>query len=63
MTNEQDEEMDMIDDIIHELAHAVEINNDEIIYGSGSLQREFLAKRKISQPDSQIYTTYHQTLN
>jgi hypothetical protein len=46
VTNEQDEEMDMIDDIIHELAHAVEINNDEIIYGSGSLQREFLAKRK-----------------
>ena len=36
----------MIDDIIHELAHAVEVNNDEMIYGSGSLQNEFVAKRK-----------------
>lgn len=46
VTNRQDEEMDMIDDIIHELAHAVERNNDEIIYGSGALQNEFMAKRK-----------------
>ncbi len=46
VTNRQDEEMDMIDDIIHELAHAVESNNDEIIYGSNSLQNEFVAKRK-----------------
>ncbi len=46
VTNEQEEEMDMIDDLIHELAHAVERNNDELIYGSGSLQREFIAKRK-----------------
>ena len=46
VTNEQTEEMDMIDDIIHELAHAVERNNEELIYGSGALQNEFLAKRK-----------------
>ena len=46
VTNDQDDEMDMIDDIIHELAHAVEKNNEEIIYGTGSLQREFKAKRK-----------------
>tara|TARA_Y100000034_G_scaffold49146_1_gene60758 strand:+ start:197 stop:829 length:633 start_codon:yes stop_codon:yes gene_type:complete len=46
VTNHHDEEMDMIDDIIHELAHAVERNNDELIYGSGALQREFIAKRK-----------------
>jgi hypothetical protein len=46
VTNYHDEEMDMIDDIIHELAHAVERNNDEIIYGTGALQREFIAKRK-----------------
>ena len=38
--------MDMIDDIVHELAHAVESNNAEIIYGSGALVREFKAKRK-----------------
>jgi len=46
VTNQQDDEMDMIDDIIHEMAHAVERNNDELIYGSGAIQREFLAKRK-----------------
>ena len=46
VTNDQEEEMDMIDDIIHELAHAVERNNSELIYGSGLIQNEFLAKRK-----------------
>ena len=46
VTNDQDEEMDMIDDIIHELAHAVEVNNQEIIYSSGKLQSEFKAKRR-----------------
>lgn len=46
VTNYQEEEMDMIDDLIHELAHAVEKNNEEFIYGSGYLQREFMAKRE-----------------
>tara|TARA_R110000824_G_scaffold125567_6_gene284752 strand:- start:975 stop:1640 length:666 start_codon:yes stop_codon:yes gene_type:complete len=46
VTNVQEDEMDIIDDIIHELAHAAERNNDELIYGSGSLQNEFIAKRK-----------------
>ena len=46
VTNFQDEEIDMIDDIVHELAHAVERNNDELIYGYGNIQREFIAKRK-----------------
>ena len=46
VTNDQEEEMDMIDDLIHELAHAVENNNDEFIYGSGLLQRELMAKRE-----------------
>lgn len=46
VTNQQDEDIDMIDDIIHELAHAVERNNEEIVYGSGKLQSEFKAKRK-----------------
>jgi len=46
VTNRQSDEMDMIDDIIHELAHAVEKNNEELIYGSGQLQGEFKAKRK-----------------
>jgi len=46
VTNKQDEDIDMIDDIIHELAHAVERNNEEIVYGSGRLQSEFKAKRR-----------------
>jgi hypothetical protein len=46
VTNEQDDEMDMIDDVIHELAHAVEMSQDELIYGTGEIQREFAAKRK-----------------
>lgn len=45
VTNQQDNEMDMIEDIIHEIAHAVETNHQEFIYISGSLQREFVAKR------------------
>ena len=46
VTNDQEDEMDMVDDIIHELAHAVETNNQHIVYGSGALQREFKAKRR-----------------
>ena len=46
ITNEQDDEMDMIEDIVHEVSHAVEHYNREAIYGDGKLQREFIAKRK-----------------
>ena len=46
VTNEQDDEMDMIEDIIHEISHAAEHYNQEFIYGNGAIQREFIAKRK-----------------
>ena len=46
VTNEQDDEMDMIEDIIHEISHAVEKYNEDFIYEDGLLQREFIAKRK-----------------
>ena len=46
VTNKQDDEMDMIEDIIHEISHAIEQYNQEFIYGTGALQREFIAKRK-----------------
>lgn len=46
VTNNQEDDMDMIDDIVHELAHAVERNNAEAIYGTGALSREFKLKRK-----------------
>jgi hypothetical protein len=45
LTNEQDNEMDIIDDIIHEIAHAAEKEYTSMIY-SGSLEREFLGKRR-----------------
>lgn len=46
ISSEQDDEMDMIDDIIHELSHAVEQKNGETIYGDSNLEREFRAKRQ-----------------
>jgi len=56
VTNEQEDEMEMIEDIIHEISHAVEYYNQEFIYGSGSLQREFIAKRsRLSDLLSQKY--------
>tara|TARA_R110000824_G_scaffold104031_3_gene246922 strand:+ start:290 stop:958 length:669 start_codon:yes stop_codon:yes gene_type:complete len=45
LTNVQDNEMDIIDDIIHEIAHAVEREYSNLIY-TGFLEREFLAKRE-----------------
>lgn len=44
--NQQDSEMDIIDDLIHEIAHSNELKYQEIIYGDKTLEREFLAKRK-----------------
>ena len=46
LSNEQDSEMDMIDDLIHEIAHSNESRYQDIIYSDGKLQSEFLAKRK-----------------
>ena len=46
LSPEQDNERDLLDDIIHELAHAIEKTNQDKIYGDGRLEREFIAKRK-----------------
>jgi len=45
VTNHQDDEQDLLDDIVHEAAHAVERVFPEYIY-DGHLEREFLLKRK-----------------
>jgi hypothetical protein len=45
VSNKQDSEMDIIDDIIHEVAHAVEKEFGGYIY-AGKIEREFLAKRR-----------------
>ena len=46
VTNEQDDDEDMIDDIIHEFAHSIESPMGDIIYTGGQLQQEFVGKRK-----------------
>ena len=46
ITNQQDSEMDMIDDLIHEIAHSNEKQFEQIIYEDGKLEREFLLRRK-----------------
>ena len=45
-TNKQSSDMDMIDDIIHEIAHSVEEEFTALIYRDGKLNKEFLAKRR-----------------
>ena len=45
LTNEQDDNQDMLDDIVHEIAHLVEENYGKDIYGDGSIEMEFLSKR------------------
>jgi hypothetical protein len=46
VTNKQDDEGDMADDIVHEIAHSIEEIHRDIIYSDGELEKEFLNKRK-----------------
>ena len=48
ISNDQDDDEDLIDDIIHELAHSIEKDEkfNNIIYGDGEVESEFLAKRQ-----------------
>tara|TARA_R100000008_G_scaffold35346_1_gene20039 strand:+ start:566 stop:1258 length:693 start_codon:yes stop_codon:yes gene_type:complete len=46
VTNQQDDDEDMIDDIVHEFAHSIESPMGDIIYSDGELQQEFVGKRK-----------------
>ena len=45
VSNEQDDEMDIIDDIVHEVAHSVEKEYGGYIY-TGSIEKEFVGKRR-----------------
>jgi len=44
---EQDNEEDLLDDIIHEIAHSLEKEYQEHIYADDLLEREFLGKRNM----------------
>ena len=46
ITNVQDDEADMVDDIVHEISHAVEEAYGYEIYGDNLIKDEFLRKRK-----------------
>jgi hypothetical protein len=46
VTSHQDNSDDLLDDIVHELAHATETYFEEDIYGDEKVEVEFLAKRK-----------------
>jgi len=68
VSNKQDSDQDMIDDIVHELAHSVEERFTQIIYNDESLKKEFLGKRNRLyvvldaynyNPDSKIRSVYH----
>lgn len=47
VTNVQDDEEDMIDDIVHEFAHSIEQPYGMLIYGDSLIKKEFLNKRNI----------------
>jgi len=46
VTNIQDNSRDLLDDVIHEVAHSVEEVYQEDIYSDGTLEEEFLRKRR-----------------
>ena len=46
LTNDQDDDKDLIDDIVHEIAHSIEGLYGHGIYDDGGIVREFLGKRK-----------------
>ena len=46
VTSAQESEEDMVDDLVHEIAHSLEVPYGYLIYGDEKVQKEFLAKRK-----------------
>ncbi len=46
VSNVQDDNSDMVDDLIHETAHSLEQPYGMIIYGDGKLEKEFIRKRE-----------------
>jgi hypothetical protein len=46
VTNVQEDEQDIIEDIIHEISHSLEERYSDFIYSDGKMMNEFLGKRK-----------------
>jgi hypothetical protein len=47
ITNDQTDHNDMVDDFVHEVAHAVEDLYGDRIYSDGSINHEFLSRREL----------------
>ena len=45
-TNDQIDDSDLMDDLVHEMAHSVESYYSAQIYGDGEIEQEFLGKRR-----------------
>jgi len=43
VSSEQDDDQDLLDDMVHEIAHSLEIPFGYLIYGDGELEQEFLS--------------------
>ena len=46
ITNHQEDDNDMIDDIVHEIGHAVEDRYKDFLYGDENIKNEYYAKLK-----------------
>ena len=47
MSNEYKKSSDMIDDLVHEIAHSVEGMYENLIYSDKKIEKEFIEKRKL----------------
>ena len=46
VTNEQDDNQDLLDDIVHEISHSVEVTHGSILFSDGKLVEEYLGKKQ-----------------
>lgn len=46
LTNQHKDDNSIIDDLIHEISHSVEIKFKDLVYSDGILKKEFIQKRK-----------------
>tara|TARA_R100001443_G_scaffold116198_1_gene135979 strand:+ start:1418 stop:2077 length:660 start_codon:yes stop_codon:yes gene_type:complete len=51
LSDKQDKLVDLLDDLIHEMAHHLETEYVKEIYGDGEIQAEFLKKRKMLEAE------------
>jgi hypothetical protein len=48
ITNDQDDDYDFYDDIVHEICHSIEEMHEDQIYGDGLMEDEFIRKRRFT---------------